>query len=111
MEYVAQANPRPLIVQRNQDEDQVLHNVQQNNFVGHNNISNMVEQILARNGLNARLHIPKFISPLSEYVRQTELHKGWKVTKFTNIVGDTSESTVEYVTRYHTKASDIANNV
>lgn len=47
MECLSQANPRLLMVHMNQDENQVLRNVQQINFVGHNNIASMVEQILA----------------------------------------------------------------
>lgn len=56
------------------------------------------------------LYRPNFISPLSDYVRQTELPRGWKVPKFTKFASNTSESTVEYVSRYQTEVSDIANN-
>src|SRR4051812_2316267 len=63
----------PRIVQRHQDADHVLRNIQQEVNVGHNNISNVVEQILVQNGINVGLHRPNFVSPLSEYVRQTEL--------------------------------------
>lgn len=68
VEYVIQANPRPMMVHRNQDADKVLQNVQQNNFLRHNNITSMVEQILAQSGLNVDFHRPNFISPLSKYV-------------------------------------------
>lgn len=93
-EYIGQHNPRPVVVQRSQNADQVLRHVQQNNFGGHNNIINIFEQMLSQSGLNMGLHIPNFISPLSEYVRQTELARGWKVPKFTNFAGDTSDSIV-----------------
>lgn len=37
----------------------------------------MVEKILAHNGLSVGLHMPNFVSPLSEYVFQAELARGW----------------------------------
>jgi len=46
---------------------------QQNNFEGRNNIANMVEAILAQNGFNMGLHMPNFVSALSEYVLQAEM--------------------------------------
>lgn len=95
------------MVQRNQDVDQVVWNVQQNNCVGHYNIASEVEHILVQNGLNVGLHMHNFISLLSKYVRQTELPRGWKVPKFTKFVGDSSESTVGHVARYQTEIGDI----
>jgi hypothetical protein len=59
------------LVDRNHDADEVVRNVQQN-----------------------------FVSPLSEYVLQTELPRGYKIPKFTTFAGDTNESTVEHITRY-----------
>lgn len=50
------------------------------------------------------------MSPLSEYVLQTELPKGWKVPKFTKFSNDTSESTIEHIAKYLTEVGDIANN-
>src|SRR4051812_14803699 len=50
----------PRIVQRHQDADQVLRNIQQDANVGHNNIFNVVEQILVQNGINVGLHRPNF---------------------------------------------------
>jgi len=64
---------------------------------------------MARNGLNVGLHMPNFISPLSEYVLQTKLPRGYKIPKFTKFAGDTSESTVEHITRYLTEDGDIEN--
>ncbi|XP_058749336.1 uncharacterized protein LOC131622295 [Vicia villosa] len=100
-EHIDQNIPR--VVQRNQDADQVLRHVQQNAHIGHNNISNVVEQILVQNGINVGLHRPNFVSPLSEYVRKTELPRGWKVPKFTKFAGETGESTVEHVARFQTE--------
>ncbi|MCH97962.1 hypothetical protein A2U01_0018960, partial [Trifolium medium] len=92
------------LVHRNQDADEVVRNVQQDNFDGQNNLAHMVETILAQNGLNVGLHRPNFVSALSEYVLQTELPRGWKIPKFTKFAGDTSESTVEHIARYLTEA-------
>ncbi|XP_058724676.1 uncharacterized protein LOC131596119, partial [Vicia villosa] len=100
----------PRVVQRHQDADQVLRNIQQDVNVGHNNISNVVEQILVQNGINVALHRPNFVSPLSEYVRQTELPRGWKIPKFTKFAGETGESTVEHIARFQTEAGELANN-
>ncbi|WJX39866.1 hypothetical protein P8452_27373 [Trifolium repens] len=103
-------NPGIVLVNRNQNADDVVRNVQNNNFAGQNNIANLVETILAQNGLNIGMHRPHFVSALSEYVLQTELPRGWKIPKFTKFAGDTSESTVEHIARYLTEAGDLANN-
>lgn len=98
------------MVHRNQDVGQVLKNVRQNNFGGENNITNVVEQILAQNDLNIGLHMLDYISPFLEYVQQTKLPNGWKVPKFTKFFGEANESIVEHVARYQTGAGDITNN-
>ncbi|KAK2449663.1 hypothetical protein QL285_008835 [Trifolium repens] len=103
-------NPGIVLVNRNQNADDIVRNVQNNNFAGQNNIANLVETILAQNGLNIGMHRPHFVSALSEYVLQTELQRGWKIPKFTKFAGDTSESTVEHIARYLTEAGDLANN-
>ncbi|KAK2382413.1 hypothetical protein QL285_069949 [Trifolium repens] len=103
-------NPGIVLVNRNQNADDVVRNVQNNNFAGQNNIANLVEAILAQNGLNIGMHRPNFVSALSEYVLQTKLPRGWKIPKFTKFAGDTSESTVEHIARYLTEAGDLANN-
>ncbi|MCI29277.1 hypothetical protein A2U01_0050486, partial [Trifolium medium] len=84
--------PQVVMVNRNQDADEVVRNVQNNNFAGHNNLTNLVETILTQNGLNVGCRRPNFVSALSEYVLQTELPRGWKVPKYTKFAGDTSES-------------------
>jgi hypothetical protein len=43
-------------------------------------------------------------------VLQTELPRDWKIPKFTKFDKDTSESTVEHITRYLTEVGDLANN-
>jgi len=109
VEPMVQAQSEVILVGRNHDADEVVRNVQQQNFGAHNNIATLVENIMAQNGLKVGLHRPNFVSPLSEYVLQTELPRGYKIPKFTSFAGHTSESTVEHITRYLTEA-DIANN-
>ncbi|KAK2450508.1 hypothetical protein QL285_009621 [Trifolium repens] len=99
-----------VLVNRNQDADNILRNVRQENVAGHNNLANLVENILAQNGLNIGLHRPNFVSALSEYVLQAELPRGWKIPKFTKFAGDTNESTVEHIARYLAEAGNLANN-
>ncbi|WJX56991.1 hypothetical protein P8452_42594 [Trifolium repens] len=103
-------NPGIVLVNRNHNADDVVRNVQNNNFAGQNNISNLVETILAQNGLNICMHRPHFVFALSEFVLQTELPRGWKIPKFTKFAGDTSESIVEHIARYLTEAGNLANN-
>jgi hypothetical protein len=43
-------NPGVVLVNRNQNADDVVRNVQNNNFIGQNNIANLVETILTQNG-------------------------------------------------------------
>lgn len=45
-EYIGQNNPRPIMVNQNQDANQILINFQQNTFTGQNNTENMAEQSL-----------------------------------------------------------------
>ncbi|PNX91687.1 hypothetical protein L195_g047820, partial [Trifolium pratense] len=58
-------NPGVTLVHRNQDADEVVRNVQQDNCDGQNNLANMVETILAQNGLNVGLYRPNFVSAFS----------------------------------------------
>jgi len=107
---VTQTQPEVILVNNNHDADEVVRNVQQQNIGAHHNIANLVETIMLRNGLNVGLHRPNFVSPLPKYVLQTKLPRGWKIVKFTKFAGDTSESTIEHITRYLIKAGDITNN-
>ncbi|XP_050876029.1 uncharacterized protein LOC127079691 [Lathyrus oleraceus] len=75
-----------------------------------NNLTAMVERIMARNEVDVGLHKPNYTSHLSQYVRQLELPARRKVPKFTKFFGDTSESTIEHVARYLIEAGEIANN-
>ena len=87
---MVQAQPEVILVDIIHDADEVFRNVQQQNIGAHNNIANLVENIMARNALNMGSHRPNFISPLLEYVLQTELPRGYKISKFTAFAGDTS---------------------
>ncbi|XP_050908838.1 uncharacterized protein LOC127122568 [Lathyrus oleraceus] len=100
---------RVMMVNRDQDADKVIHRVRQENMM-ENNLTTMIERIMAQNGLNTGLRRPNYTSPLSEYVLQTELPRGCKIPKFTKLSGDTSESTIEHIARYMTEAGDLANS-
>lgn len=102
--------PPVMIVNRNQDVDQVVHQVRQGNLLRENNLATIIERIMAYNGVNMDMQWPNYISPISEFVLQTKLPRGWKVPEFIKFVGDTNESTVEHIARYLTEADDIANN-
>jgi len=110
VEPVNQGQPEVILVDRNNDVDEVGRNVQQQNIGVHNNIANLVENIMTQNGLNIGLHRPNFVSPLSELVLQSELPRGYKIPMFTKLSGDSSESTVDHITRYLTEAGDLAND-
>lgn len=101
VEPMVQAQLEVILVGRNRDALEVVRNVQQQNFGAQSNIATLVENIMAQNGLNVGLHRPNFVSPLSEYVLQTELPRGYKMSKFTTFAGDTSECTVEHITLFN----------
>ncbi|XP_050909424.1 uncharacterized protein LOC127123228 [Lathyrus oleraceus] len=107
---VPEEQPRRVImVNRDQDADEVIHRVRRENMM-ENDLTSMIERIMAQNGLNTGLRWPNYCSPLSEYVLQTELPRGCKIPKFTKFSGDTSESTIEHIARYMTEAGDLANS-
>jgi len=97
VEPIVQVQPKVVLVNRNHYENEVVRNVQQQNIRVHNNIANLVKNIMAQNGLNIGLHRPNFVSPLSDLVLQSELPRGYKIPKFTKFAGDTSESIVEHI--------------
>ena len=65
---------------------------------------------MEQNGVNFGSHKPDFTSPFSDYILQSDLPPRWKVPKFTNFSGDTTEPTVEHVARYLIEAEEISNN-
>lgn len=97
-----------MLVRRYQNGDGVLRNA--NNMLGRNNITNVVEEVLAHNGLNVGLHRPNYSSSFPDYIRHAEIPRGCKVPNFTNFVGETNESTIKHVARYETEAVDISND-
>ena len=100
----------PVLVNRRQNADQVVMQARQDNYEGHNNIGNLVENLLAKNGFNLGFRRPNFTSALPEYVFITKLPRNWKVSKFTKFAGETNESTIEHIARYLIEAGDIAHN-
>ncbi|XP_050875960.1 uncharacterized protein LOC127079622 [Lathyrus oleraceus] len=97
------------MVNRDQDADEVIHRVRRENMM-ENDLTSMIERIMAQNGLNTGLRQPNYSSPLPEYILQTELPRGCKIPKFTKFSEDTSESTIEHIARYMTEAGDLANS-
>ena len=57
VEPVIQGQPEVILVDRNNNADEVVRDVQQQNIEVHNNIANLVENIMAQNGLNIGLLI------------------------------------------------------
>ncbi|KAK2384605.1 hypothetical protein QL285_071934 [Trifolium repens] len=79
-----------VLVNRNQNADNVLRDVRQDNIVGHNNLANLVENILAQNGLNTQVPehelvemaaggLDYSIRKKAEKVRNSKFHKKEKV--------------------------------
>ncbi|XP_058733295.1 uncharacterized protein LOC131604897 [Vicia villosa] len=97
------------MVNRDQNADEVTHRVRQDNMVAENNLTTMIERIMAQNGMNTGLRSPNYTSPLADSILQTELPRGCKIPKFTKFSGDTSESTVKHIAMYLTEAGDLAN--
>jgi len=110
VEPIIQVQPEVILVDRNNNVDEVVRNIQQQNIGVHNNIVNLVENIMAQNGLNIGLHRPNSVSLLSELVLQSKLPRGYKIPKFTKFARDTGESIVEHIARYLTEAGDLAND-
>ncbi|XP_050898024.1 uncharacterized protein LOC127104928 [Lathyrus oleraceus] len=68
--------PPVIMVNQNHDADQVVHQVQQGNILGENNLATIVERVMDQNGVNMSLQRPNYTYPLSEYMLQTELPRG-----------------------------------
>jgi len=110
VEPVIQGQPEVVLVDRKNNADEIVRNVQQQNIGANSNIANLVENIMAENGLNIGLQRPNFVSPLSELVLQSELPRGYKILKFNKFARDTNESTVKHIARYLTEVGDLAND-
>src|SRR3954470_17032800 len=102
--------PRLRIVGRDEHPDEIVQRVRRENLATENNLTAMIERVMANNGLSTGLRRPNYTSPISDYIMQTELPRGTKVPKFTKFSGETNESTVEHIARYLTEAGDLAGN-
>ncbi|XP_050876916.1 uncharacterized protein LOC127080649 [Lathyrus oleraceus] len=98
------------MVNRNQNVDDIIRQVRHDDVAADNNLANIVERYMVRNGVNFGLRRPNYTSPLTEYILEMDAPLRTKIPKFTKFVGDTTESTVEHVVRYLTEAGDMSNN-
>ena len=88
------------MVNRDQNAEEVIHRVRQDNILAENNLTTMIESIMAQNGLNTGFRWPNYTSPLTNFILQAVLPRGCKVPKFIKFSEDTNESTVEHVARF-----------
>ncbi|XP_050916362.1 uncharacterized protein LOC127131484 [Lathyrus oleraceus] len=98
------------MVNRNQNANDIIRQVQHDDLSVDNNLASMVERIMVRNGVNFGLRRPNYTSALSKYILQAEAPPRTKIPKFTKFSGDTTESTVEHVARYLIEVGDMLNN-
>ncbi|XP_058771949.1 uncharacterized protein LOC131645743 [Vicia villosa] len=105
-----QGRQQVVMVGRQQDADQFVEQYQQEEVAMENNLTTMIERIMARNGMNTPLQRPTYSSPLAEYIVQTENPRGWKIPKYTKFGGEIGESTIEHISRYVTELGYMANN-
>lgn len=98
------------MVNRNQNVDDIIHNVGHDDVAANNTLASIVERIMVQNGVNFGLRRPNYTSPFSEYILQAEAPLRTKIPKFTKFAGDTTESTVEHVVRYLIEVGDMSNN-
>ena len=103
-------DPPRVLVHRHQEADQIVDQIRQEDLAVENNLTTIIERIMARNGMNTALQRPTYSSPLSEYILQTENPRGWKIPKYTKFGGESGESTVEHIARYLTEFGDMSNN-
>ncbi|XP_050894294.1 uncharacterized protein LOC127101025 [Lathyrus oleraceus] len=99
-----------VMVNRHQDADQIVDQHRQEDLAVENNLTTIVERIMARNGMSATLQRPLYASPLAEFILQAEAPRGMKVPKYTKFGGESGESTIEHVARYLTESGDLAHN-
>lgn len=105
-----EGEPRIVMVNRNQNDDEVIHQIQHDNLTAHNNLAAMFERIMTRNGVNVVLHRLSYTSPLNEYILKTNIPHRWKVPKFNKFSGDTTKSNIEHVARYLIEVGKITSN-
>ncbi|XP_050897202.1 uncharacterized protein LOC127104023 [Lathyrus oleraceus] len=93
-----------------QDADQIIDQHRQEDLAVENNLTTIIERIMARNGMSATLQRPLYASPLAEFILQIESPRGTKVPKYTKFGGESGESTIEHIARYLTESGDLAHN-
>jgi hypothetical protein len=98
------------MVNRQQYADQIVDQHRQEDLAVENNLTTIIERIMARNGMGATLQRPLYASPLAEFILQAEAPRGMKVPKYTKFGGESGESTIEHVARYLTESGDLAHN-
>ncbi|XP_050890096.1 uncharacterized protein LOC127095452 [Lathyrus oleraceus] len=98
------------MVNKNQNDDDIIHQVRHDDVTADNNLATIVERIMVRNLVNFGLRRPNYTSPLAEYILQAEAPLMTKIPKFTKFARDTTESSVEHVARYLIEAGDMSNN-
>ncbi|XP_050877470.1 uncharacterized protein LOC127081237 [Lathyrus oleraceus] len=99
-----------VLVNRHQDADQIVDQHWQEDLAVENNLTTIIEKIMARNGMSATLQRPLYASPLAEFVLQTEAPRGMKVPKYTKFGGESGESIIKHIARYLTESGDLAHN-
>lgn len=53
-----------VMVGRHQDADAVIHRIRNDNILTENNLTTMIERIMAQNGLNTGIRRPNYASPI-----------------------------------------------
>ncbi|XP_050893866.1 uncharacterized protein LOC127100657 [Lathyrus oleraceus] len=99
-----------VLVNRHQDVDQIVDQHRQEDLAVENNLITIGEWIMARNGMSSTLQRPLYVSPLAEFILQTEAPRGMKVPKYTKFGGESGESTIEHIAKYLTESGDLAHN-
>ncbi|XP_050919793.1 uncharacterized protein LOC127137367 [Lathyrus oleraceus] len=99
-----------VMVNRHQDADHIIDQHRQEDLAVENNLTTIVERIMARNGMSATLQRPLYVSRLAEFILQAKAPRGMKVPKYTKFGGESGESTIEHVARYLTESGDLAHN-
>ena len=70
------------MVNRDQNAEELIHKVRQDNMLAGNNLTTMIEGIMALNGLKTVFRRPNYTSLLTDFILQAKLPRGCKVPKF-----------------------------
>src|SRR4051812_12507523 len=74
--------PSLRIVGRDEHPDEVVQRVRRENLAIENNLTAMIERVMANNVLSTGLQRPNYTSPIADYIMQTKFPTGTKVPKF-----------------------------